>query len=191
MRVKHGPGWWLGALAIWFGVAGAGIGILTSHSRTPGRGGSPSASWPVGLSIRHTPGVATLLVFLHPECPCSRASVAELGRVLAKNGRPVQVMACVAHWKGSVGGSLWDAVERIPGVKVIADVEGQIAKRFGAETSGTAALYNESGRLIFFGGITGARGHEGDNAGEDALQHLLLGQPSSYTRPNVYGCSIH
>ncbi len=101
-------------------------------------------------------------------------------------------MACVAHWKGDpADGSLWDAAERIPEVKVVADVEGQIAKRFGAETSGTAALYNESGRLIFFGGITGARGHEGDNAGEHALQRLLQGQSSSYARPNVYGCSIY
>src|SRR5688572_5493109 len=127
MRPKHGPGWWLGALAVWLGMAGAGIAILTSHSRTPGREGSPSGSWPAGLNIRHTPGLATLLVFLHSECPCSRASVAELARVLAKNGRPVQVMACVARWKGDpAGGSLWDAAERIPGVKVVADVEGQI-----------------------------------------------------------------
>ena len=38
-------------------------------------------------------------------------------------------------------------------------------QRFGAETSGQTLLYDRDGRLLFSGGTTGSRGHDGDNAG--------------------------
>lgn len=87
-------------------------------------------------------------------------------------------------------GTLWKAASRIPGAQVLADRGGAMARAFGAETSGMSLLYDPSGRLLFCGGITGGRGHEGDNANEDALLGCLQNSPPVPTKTHTYGCSI-
>src|SRR5436190_6315 len=79
----------------------------------------------------------------------------------------------------------------IPGVTVRADVDGEAARRFGAATSGQALLYTADGRLLFSGGITESRGHEGDNAGRSAIAALVLGaEPTKLATSPVYGCPL-
>jgi hypothetical protein len=195
MKIKRGPRWLPAAVALWLGAAGTGMALLVSYSRTPGTAGTALERWPAHVDLPRATGASSLVVFLHPECPCSRATVAELARLLSKSQRPLEVTACFLRLSrrksDPAESSLWRAARQIPGVKVVADKDGRIAKQFGAETSGTTALYDESGRLIFLGGITGSRGHEGDNAAEDVLTRLLRGESSSSnTRPHVYGCSI-
>jgi len=52
-------------------------------------------------------------------------------------------------------------------------------------------LYDISGRLVFDGGITSARGHQGDNAGRSAISALLTGQHDVVVRATpVFGCLI-
>ena len=53
---------------------------------------------------------------------------------------------------------------------MLRDDDGAEARRFGAETSGQTLLYDARGALAFSGGITGARGHAGDNAGRASLR---------------------
>jgi hypothetical protein len=122
---------------------------------------TPTAAWPSG--------VFRLLVFLHPQCPCSRATIEELDRIVARTGARAAVRVWVLAdpdrpeaWTKS--GSWWAACA-IPGVEVIADVRGEVARAFGATTSGTTLCYAPDGKRLFAGGITGARGHAGDNAG--------------------------
>lgn len=67
---------------------------------------------------------------------------------------------------------LWSSAGSIPGVTRRID-SGAEAKRFGAATSGDTMVYDPHGRLLFSGGITAARGHYGDNAGESAIVRLL------------------
>jgi hypothetical protein len=73
---------------------------------------------------------------------------------------------------------------------VIRDDDGHEAARFGTVTSGQTLLYDTHGHLIFSGGITGARGHAGDNAGRSTLVDLLNRKLTSTTGTNVYGCSL-
>ncbi len=47
-----------------------------------------------------------------------------------------------------------------------------------------------SGTLLFSGGITGARGHAGDNAGRAAIVALLNQLNPATTATNVFGCSL-
>jgi hypothetical protein len=182
------------AVALWLGAIGTGMAFLVSYSRNPGTTGAAPGRWPPEAGIARQPGTASLVVFLHPECPCSRATIAELARVMAKVQRRTEVSAYFlrpGEWTdASIEGSLWQAAARIPGVKVVADWDGKIARRFGAETSGTVAFYDEKGDLGFFGGITGARGHEGDNAAGDTLTRLLQTGSSGNIQTRVYGCSI-
>ncbi|HEY8966270.1 MAG TPA: hypothetical protein VIM58_07500, partial [Candidatus Methylacidiphilales bacterium] len=84
------------------------------------------------------------------------------------------------------------AARRIPGVAVVADPDGKAAALLGAKTSGEVLLFDGAGRLLFSGGITGARGHEGPNAGEAAVIALASGAelPAASRRAPVYGCSL-
>ncbi len=78
----------------------------------------------------------------------------------------------------------------IPGVSVLADPDGVEARRFGALTSGDAFLYDAGGRLVFRGGITPSRGHQGESAGRSAIEAFLKGgRPRTATAP-VFGCPI-
>jgi hypothetical protein len=86
--------------------------------------------------------------------------------------------------------SLWWSAATIPGVTVHEDLDGGQARLFGAETSGYVLLYDTHGQLLFRGGITGGRGHAGDNAGENALVSLLAGKNVNLKQTPVYGCSL-
>ena len=85
---------------------------------------------------------------------------------------------------------LWESAASIPGVSVFSDDNGVEAQRFGAETSGQAILYSTDGRLLFQGGITAGRGHEGDNAGEDSIVALVHGRERAYRQTTVFGCPL-
>jgi len=78
----------------------------------------------------------------------------------------------------------------LPNVTVLRDDEGREAKRFGVETSGQTLLYDANGRLVFSGGITGSRGHAGENAGELALIALLNDGHADRGNANVFGCPL-
>jgi hypothetical protein len=73
-------------------------------------------------------------------------------------------------------------------------VAGQEAKLFGAKTSGDVLLFGANGKLIFAGGITASRGHEGDNPGADAMLKALgesrRNKVSTTTATPVFGCSL-
>lgn len=77
----------------------------------------------------------------------------------------------------------------IPGVRVDLDHGDVEATRFGVATSGQVLLYDGRGRLSFSGGVTGARGHAGDNACRDALTRALEGAADVRDAP-VFGCEL-
>jgi hypothetical protein len=51
-------------------------------------------------------------------------------------------------------------------------------------------LYDRAGQLQFTGGITGSRGHAGDNTGRDSVIRLLTGGGAARRHAFVYGCPI-
>ena len=134
-------------------------------------------------------------MFAHPHCPCTEASVGELNRLLVRCQGPVAVHVLFIQprdvtedWTKS---SLRKSAEAIPGTDVQLDPDGKEAHRFGAESSGYVVLYDADGQLLFNGGITGARGHAGDNAGENVVVALLNGQHVELKHTSVFGCSLH
>jgi len=86
--------------------------------------------------------------------------------------------------------SLWKLAAEIPGVRINTDLDGQEAERFGARSSGHVFIYDAYGELLFQGGITSERGHEGDNAGESAIVDLLRGGKECLRTTPVYGCGL-
>src|SRR5205823_1742118 len=85
---------------------------------------------------------------------------------------------------------LYQRAAAMPGVKIAIDEDGREARLFRAATSGYTLLYDANGGLLFTGGITAARGHEGDSAGQQALFHLLSGRATKRIDTPVFGCSL-
>ena len=181
-------------LGIWALAVIAGSLLLTHYSNQPGKAASAPETWPEVSQVSLTPDQATLLVLLHPQCSCSRATLAELERIMTEVGPKVDTQLIFfesARMDSSwVEGDLWRIAQGIPGVTLIRDTDGTLITQFGAFTSGQTLLYDESGQLLFKGGITAARGHEGDNVGKQALIDILEQRYTSSTESFVFGCSI-
>lgn len=168
--------------------------MVLDYENASGSAGNTPKQWLSGSSIPLDNTRDTLILFAHPRCPCTRASLEELNRLLAQsNGR---IAARVLFFKPSgdpadwARTALWQSAAAIPGVTVQEDTNDAIARKFGAETSGYVLLYNSAGELLFRGGITGSRGHAGDNAGESAIIALAMGKSPATTQTPVYGCSL-
>jgi hypothetical protein len=71
---------------------------------------------------------------------------------------------------------LWRSATNIPHVRVSSDKGGVVCERFCVETSGHVLLYDADGQVVFSGGITGSRGHAGDNNGRTLIELFLLDQ---------------
>lgn len=179
---------------LWLVVVGLGTGMLWKYSNTPNPDPSPPAHWPATTTIPRVNGRATLVMFVHPRCSCTVASMGELAVLMAQCQGLVNARVVFFRPRGSredwTHSDLWRAAAIIPGVTVQADEDGHEAQLFHAETSGHTALYDAQGQLVFDGGITASRGHSGDNAGRDAITAWLHGQTPEHTQTPVFGCLI-
>jgi hypothetical protein len=180
--------------ATWVAALAFGGRTLFRYETTPGRVGTVASSWPSGSVVPHQADKPTLLMFAHPHCPCTRASVGELAQIMAH--ALGKVNAYVLFVKPPNAGADWDDTDlrasaaAIPGVTVVTDENGKEASRFGAETSGHTLVFDRNGALVFTGGITASRGHAGNNAGESAVLAALSQQAVDHPRTPVFGCSL-
>jgi hypothetical protein len=179
---------------LWLVAVLAGFWRLGSHANAAGPAGAPPEQWPARSAVARDAGVPTLLVFAHPQCPCTRASVSELARLMVRAKQPLRVNVLVyqpssapLEWAQS---DIWRSAAAIPGVRVSADTDGIESKRFGVSVSGHTLVYDLQGSLLFSGGITAARGHEGDNDGRLAIESFLTNQAMTVSRTPVFGCFL-
>jgi hypothetical protein len=184
----------LTSITLWLMVIGVGLSMLMAYENTPGVAAKPLALWPADSKIQRAPDHATLVMLVHPHCPCTRASFGELGILMAQSqGRLTAYVLFLKpagftdNWEQT---DLWRSAASIPGVKPIVDYDGLEASRFNATTSGQTFLFDAEGRLLFSGGITIARGHAGDNAGRSAIVSLLNTRISEQTETPVFGCPL-
>lgn len=180
-------------LALW-GAAALGGGLwLHAYKAAPGLPAEAPATWPAEATLPAPAGRPTLVVVAHPRCPCTHATLGELERLLRETRAAADVRVVMVEPEGldvDRSGGLWARAARLPGATVHTDPGGHEARRFGAATSGQALLYDDQGRLLFTGGLTASRGHEGDNAGRAALRALLTARtPETPTTP-VFGCPL-
>lgn len=193
-RTKKSLGLALG-LALWLAAAGGGAWWLDARSFSAGESGTPENSWPTTSHLSRAPDAYTLVVALHPECPCSSATVEELAGILARTeGRLTARLLMVQYEEipeRAEDSPLWKKAARIPGVTLVADLRGEEIQRFAARTSGETRLYDPRGRLVFRGGVTAARGHVGDNPGQAAVCDLVLhASTSPLVSTPVFGCAL-
>jgi hypothetical protein len=180
---------------LWFSAAATGLWVLWGYENQPGRGAESRAQWPSDSGLAHASDRPTLVMLVHPQCVCSRASLTELAEILARAGTVPRTYVLFLKPRGVADGweqtDTWRAAAALPGAEVVLDDEGATAARFGGATSGQTFLYDERGALAFSGGVTGSRGHAGDNAGRDSVVALLNRDASTLkSATSVFGCSL-
>jgi hypothetical protein len=178
----------------WLAAVAFGVGVLTEYEYTPGKATSIPSDWPIASKLQRTAGQPTLVMFAHPDCPCTRASIGELAVLMTHCQNRVRVEVVFLDPKGSSGKwlhtDLWRSAESIPGVIVQADEDGSEAAYFQATTSGQVVLYDAGGKLLFSGGITSSRGHYGDSTGLADIIRLLNHEEARTRKTPVFGCSL-
>ncbi|HEX2862106.1 MAG TPA: hypothetical protein VHN79_10725 [Lacunisphaera sp.] len=179
-------------IVLWLAGAAWGMKQMSDYSLTPGVAGAPVSEWPALASARST-SRSTMVIGLHPECPCSRATVEELGAVLLHGGEEIEALLVFADEvpeSPARASALYRLASALPRTRLVCDTSGAELQRFNFQTSGETRLYRPDGRLVFRGGITGSRGHVGDNPGRDALLVALrTGDPAPAPLP-VFGCAL-
>lgn len=184
-----------GALLLWLAALTVGGLKLIDYGGRPGDASAAPAHWPTGAEPIAAAAHGRLCVFIHPHCPCSRATLANLERALAhcKDRLDVTIWLVAPHgaapsWAET---DLQAAARHIVGASVRVDRDGAEARRFGARTSGQAMLYGADGRLVFSGGLTSSRGHEGVADGTSAiLAWAVRGEAPRHATTPVYGCPL-
>lgn len=181
-------------LLAWCACAMAGNWAMFEYETTPADVIAAPATWPISSRWRPDPHRATLLAFFHPRCPCSRASLAELNVLVSgcEDRTTVRIAIVLPKDVDESWGrtALAGMAEQIPGAIVQTDAGGAEATCFGATTSGEVLLFAPDGRLLFQGGVTRSRGHEGDNPGRAALASLIQHGDAAQTRWPVFGCAL-
>ena len=177
----------------WLVAVASGLAVFLNYDTKPGRTGNAPPQWPA-VKFQRATDRSTLVMVVHPRCPCTRASIGELAQIMARTEGTL--VAYVLFVMPSTSSKDWDntdlrrSAEKIPGVTVLSDVDGVEANRFGAETSGHTFLFGSDGRLLFSGGITESRGHAGGNAGESAIVSLVNNRAVDRNSTFVFGCSV-
>jgi hypothetical protein len=195
---QRGNRWIFALIALWTVAVVGGEVYLWSYQLTPGaEPAPPPETWPADAAIPRHPGQPLLLMVAHPRCVCTRASLNELRRLAARfqglRPAPAMVLSIVAPagtGPGWTEGPVLRNAASIRGLRVVLDPGGRFAARLGATTSGHVLVYGADDSLLFSGGITSARAHEGDSIGQNAIVEALYRDSPPTRRAPVFGCGL-
>jgi hypothetical protein len=186
-----------GAIAALLGVSTLStlfeMRALVAFDRTAGTNGPNPAVWPLASVLQRTTGRPELLVFVHQFCSCTAATINELARIPARQKQGSPAPAITLLYYRPVNENIPEFRNKalsLPGARTVVDNGGTEALLFGARTSGLVLLYRADGELLFRGGVTGSRGHEGDNYGLDQLISSLDSGRPARNASFVFGCSL-
>lgn len=187
----------------WLCLCALGMWQIADHTTAAGSVGNVPEALPLDIAKRldWNGECSLLLLAAHPQCPCLPASLDELGSVLATaENTTLRILVfeprqAPRSWDRSASETLFRG---LPKGTVVRDRDGELAAQLGARTSGHVSCYDATGHLQFAGGITGSRGHRGDNPNRRALTAALqqsatrshraaTGAP---TRTAVFGCPL-
>ena len=191
---KQLPGFAKLTLSVWGLAVLGGTLAIAAYSNTPGANAETVVTWPADTDVDRSANSPTLVLFLHPKCPCSWSTLREFNRALEDSSDQVKIqigLFCPASeadgWTDTPLTQFADQLQ--PGCTFI-DRSAIEALRFGVLTSGHVLAFSESGICLFSGGITTSRGHDGENRGSLALRSICRGDNPGFLQPPVFGCPI-
>jgi hypothetical protein len=178
---------WLSAIAA--------FAYLATYDLTPGNKGVEPSVWPAASGIVPARNKCNAVVFLHPRCFCSLATANELAKIMSREENRLKVHVIVRPTRraeeASASSSTSSATTPAHDAQLsIQDSNSRLIKTIDS-LPGHVLLFGANGNLIFAGGITASRGHEGDNLGADAmLKAMCESRRSTVSTTPVFGCSL-
>lgn len=178
-------GWCAALLLVW--------NQLLAHTYRPANTPGAVAAWPVIDQQFDSTGV-NILVFAHPFCPCTRATLAELEDSLQRASPELKVTIVFI----TAGLSADDvdrsatvaAAKQFPRVALQFDPSADMAKLFGASVSGEVFVFDAAGNRVFHGGITAGRGHRGHSVSKEAFEQVIRGKYEGAGEFPLFGCRL-
>lgn len=149
--------------------------LLPSSQQAPAFSSAAESKWPARTKLLPYQSQGHLLVFVHPYCPCTLATLKNLQDLSIPETVTVSVVQLRNRNLESIH-TPFSGISRIvekKGWNLVLDDDGMEAKTFGATTSGECMLFSPTGSLLFAGGITASRGHSGENTGLDLLSGMI------------------
>lgn len=180
---------------VWLAGVASSFSALAIYKSTPSEVATDAPRrFPEASAIARSSSLPTLLMFVHPRCACSRASLAELSKLLKElRGRVsarIVVQTDTPQGAALEATDITRAAQAISAASVVLDPAAREAARFGAMSSGQTLLYDRDGRLLFSGGLTNSRGHEGASLGKAHLLSALEAQDMAPRTAAVFGCKL-
>lgn len=143
----------LTAFVLWLTVVCGGTIQMIRYSTAPGSSGQPPSAWPTESQIPFDAHRPTLIMFAHPHCPCTRASLGELEVLLTRF--PGQLSSYVVflkptdtitNWEKT---DLWRKASSIPGVRVYTDNSGSKLTASNLKLQGKRCFMTEADTCYF------------------------------------------
>lgn len=199
------------ASLVWFSFAIFGFWVLLDHDTSTGTDDNRSAVHGLNttlvqnsVSARSTellkelipaPGQLSIVMALHPTCPCTRSSLAELERLLETESTTSQCVFLVAlpsdksmSWIDTDTTML---AKGLPNSRIIVDVDAKLATQLGIENSGGILVVQPNGTVSFSGGITSGRTCTQENPGSVAVASLIRGEAVQAITTPTFGCPLN
>jgi hypothetical protein len=178
---------------LWLACIAAGFCAIQRYSAKAGPARVPDSTFETFFAAHRQSGRPLLVMAVHPLCPCTSASLAELGDLLARSHGTCDALLLQYHpLHGTPEWPVDTSPRQLGGVSVavVLDQGGKIGTALGAETSGHAVLVDARGTVRFHGGLTIARNHRGRSPAQDAILEILAGGQPKLTTAPVYGCTF-
>ncbi len=175
------------AVLLWVLCLSYGFDRAMRWESTPGASGNA----PTHIDLDRKDSRWLLVMVAHTECPCTKASLANLQRILAQypNQITCRILFCGPQAYAHSPAKNISLAESIEGVSLEFISEQQAANQYGAATSGQVYLYSPERKLMYSGGITLGRNAEGDCAGVSAVGSLIETGGGDSSLP-VFGCAL-
>ena len=181
---------WMWAVAVLIGAA-----TLLQYSLFEGARADVPLRQPEKQSVTAAEkSKADVFVFVHPHCPCSRATVTQLNRLTERSDSEAIIHVLFFcpdsqpdAWTRT---TLWAEAAKNDELVCSIDRGGRRAAEFGVRTSGHVVAFDPTGQRTFSGGITGSRGHAGACRGSDVLMNIIQGREVCSTELPVFGCAF-
>lgn len=171
----------VGLGTLWALGVGGSMAVAMRYEATPGRAGKAAPSRSSGREV---------VMVVHPDCPCTGASVRALQRLLTEASVPVKAnLLIVAYGPASHAAAQEKYARAVPAAKAEWISAEQAKAKYGAYTSGHVIAYVD-GKPVFRGGLTSGRGVESTSESQLRLKDFLAGKPVDAASP-VFGCALN
>lgn len=182
-----------GGVVIWMVLIGWVMRSWGDYEHTPAIQGEAPRVWPRESMLTSDSENGTLIVFVHPNCPCSRGALQTIAEAFRTSQNFVPRIYAVLSASGldvTLPSENLALARRIPSAEIRFDGDMSEARRFGATASGTVYFFDGSNQLRFSGGISAGRGDSFDNGFAVALFEAIRQPEFTLVAAPVFGCPL-